>query len=400
MISYEEALDIISEHKLNPKTGNLPLADINGHILNENITADRDFPPFDRVSMDGIAINYQAYAEGQRVFEIEKTIGAGTPQSTLQDDKQCVQIMTGAMLPIGADTVIRYEDLTIDDNTATINVEIIRHQQNVHFKGLDKSKGDIVLSKGTVLGSPEMIVAAAVGKAELEVLLPPKAAIVTTGDELVDISETPADHQIRRSSNYGVQDLLKQWNISSDQLHLNDDKKLIINKLKSIIETNNLLVLTGGVSRGKFDYLPEVLEELGVVKHFHKVKQRPGKPFWFGTTPNGTTVFALPGNPVSTFACANIYIRYWLEKSYNITPHQVFVKLAEDVGFQPPLTYFLECNTQSNKFGELEARPSRGHGSGDFANMTQANGFVILPADKTEFKKGEVYPYVFYRKTL
>jgi len=398
MISYQEALATISKYPFEPKSGHLKLGEINGHILNEDLYADRDFPPYDRVTMDGISINYEAFDKGQRSFEIEKTIGAGMPQSSLEDTAKCVQIMTGAMLPLNADTIIRYEDITIEDDIATINVDTVKPRQNVHFKGEDKKQGDVVLPKGTVLGAPEMIIAASIGKPTLEVLLPPKAAIITTGDELVSIDETPLDHQIRRSSNYGVQDLLKQWNVGAKQYHINDDKQLIMNKLSSIISTVDLLVLTGGVSRGKFDFLPEVLEELGVVKHFHKVKQRPGKPFWFGTAPNGSTVFALPGNPVSTFACANVYIKQWLTKSLGINDQTIYVKLNQDIDFAPPLTYFLECRAEFSSSGELEATPFRGHGSGDFANMSQANGFVILPSDKLEFKKGEVYPYILYRK--
>lgn len=400
MISYKEALDIIAKHPFSPKSGQLALNEINGHVLNEDILADRDFPPFDRVTMDGIAINHAAYAKGQRGFAIEKTIGAGMPQSSLEDAVKCVQIMTGAMLPLNADTIIRYEDITIVDDVATINVDSVKHTQNVHFKGEDKKQGDKVLAKGTVLGAPEMIIAASVGRPTLEVLLPPKAAIITTGDELVGIEESPLDHQIRRSSNYGVQDLLKQWNIDAKQHHLVDNKELMVRELSSIIATVDLLVLTGGVSRGKFDFLPDVLEELGVVKHFHKVKQRPGKPFWFGTAPNGTTVFALPGNPVSTFACANVYIKHWLSLSLGLKQYPIYVKLTQDVEFQPPLTYFLECKAAFNTSAELEATPYRGHGSGDFANMSEANGFIILPDDKSSFMKGEVYPYVQYRKTL
>ncbi len=400
MISYQEALDIIAKHPFKAKSGHLKLEEINGHVLNEDLYADRDFPPFDRVTMDGISINHAAYAKGQRSFTIEKTIGAGMPQSSLEDISYCVQIMTGAMLPLNADTIIRYEDIAIEDNIATINVDTVKHQQNVHFKGEDKKQGDLVLSKGTVLGAPEMIIAASIGRPTLDVLLPPKAAIITTGDELVGIDETPLDHQIRRSSNYGVQDLLQQWNINAKQHHLKDNKKLMIRELSSIIETVDLVVLTGGVSRGKFDFLPEVLEELGVVKQFHKVKQRPGKPFWFGSAPNGTTVFALPGNPVSTFACANVYIKHWLSHSLGSSPQTMYVKLNQDIDFLPPLTYFLECRAEFNTSGELVATPFRGHGSGDFANMSHANGFVILPEDKSEFKKGEVYPYVQYRKTL
>ncbi len=398
MISYHEALDIISKHPFKAKSGHLKLEEINGHVLNEDILADRDFPPYDRVTMDGIAINHATYTKGQRRFEIEKTIGAGMPQSSLDDTTKCVQIMTGAMLPLNADTIIRYEDIAIENNIATINVNSVKHQQNIHFKGEDKKQGDTVLAKGTVLGAPEMIMAASIGRPTLRVLLPPKAAIITTGDELVAIDETPLEHQIRRSSNYGVQGLLKQWNIDANQHHLKDNKVLMISELSSIIETVDLVVLTGGVSRGKFDFLPEVLEELGVVKHLHKVKQRPGKPFWFGTAPNGTTVFALPGNPVSTFACANVYIKHWLSHSLGTSPQTIYVKLNKDIDFLPPLTYFLECRAEFNTSGELVATPFRGHGSGDFANMSQANGFVILPDDKSEFKKGEVYPYILYRK--
>ncbi len=398
MISYHEALEIISKHPLKAKSGYLKLEEINGHVLNEDILADRDFPPYNRVTMDGISINHAAYAKGQRSFSIEKTIGAGMPQSSLEDASNCVQIMTGAMLPLEADTIIRYEDITIEDNIATINVDTVKHQQNVHFKGEDKKQGDLVLSKGTVLGAPEMIIAASIGRPTLDVLLPPKVAIITTGDELVGIDEIPLDHQIRRSSNYGVQGLLQQWDIHAKQYHLVDNKELMVNELSSIIETVDLLILTGGVSRGKFDFLPEVLEELGVVKHFHKVKQRPGKPFWFGTAPNGTTVFALPGNPVSTFACANVYIKHWLSHSLDTSPQTIYVKLNQDIVFTPPLTYFLECRAEFNTSGEFVATPFRGHGSGDFANMSHANGFVILPDDKSEFKKGEVYPYILYRK--
>ena len=400
MISYKEALDIITQHPLKPTKSKIKLEEVSGHVLNEDIIADRDFPPFDRVTMDGIAINFEAFAAGQREFSIESTIGAGMPQSTLEDKSKCVQIMTGAIMPHQADTVIRYEDITIRGDKATINKAGIKAQQNVHFKGMDRKAGDIVLSKGIRLGAPETIVAAAVGKAEPEVLNMPKAVIITTGDELVDIEVSPLEHQIRRSSNYGVQSLLQQWNITAKQYHLKDNKTLMISQLTGLIETVDLLVFTGGVSRGKFDYLPEVLEELGVIKHFHKVKQRPGKPFWFGTTPNGTTVFALPGNPVSTFACANVYIGHWLNVSYGLNEKTAYVRLAEDVSFAPPLTYFLECYAETNTLGELVATPFKGHGSGDFANMTQANGFVILPDDRSEFKQGEVYPYIFYRKAF
>ncbi|MFT6972563.1 MAG: molybdopterin molybdotransferase [Roseivirga sp.] len=396
-INYSEALSIVESNPFTPVSIAKELKDCLGSILKEDLVADRPFPPFDRVTMDGIAIDFKAFEQGQTVFDIEHTIPAGTAQYSLKNKACCVQIMTGAMMPVGADTVIRYEDISIKENKATINITELRPKQNVHFRGIDKKQGDLIVKKGVQLGAPEMNIAAAIGKAQLQVLCPPKAMIITTGDELVPINEIPEPHQIRRSGNYGVQALLNQLGIKTEMHHLKDDKALIKKELKSIIETYSCIVLSGGVSKGKFDYLPEVLEELGVKKHFHKVNQRPGKPFWFGTATNGTTIFALPGNPVSSFMCAAVYIRAWVNASLNLPQRNIKVKLGSDVNFMPPLTYFLECAVVYNDQAELMAYPSIGHGSGDFANLVVADGFVVLPEDQNTFKKGEVFDFVPFR---
>ncbi len=396
-ISSQEALDIIADHKIQLGSKKVNLQEAYGKVLNEDIYADRDFPPFDRVTMDGIAIRFSTYENGQRTFAIEKTIAAGMPKSMLDDSHKCVQIMTGAIMPDGADTVIRYEDITIEENTARVNTDSLKPQQNVHFKGIDRNAGDVVLYKGTLLGAPEMNIAAAVGKDELNVLTPPKAMIVTTGDELVAIHETPKEHQIRRSGNYGIRALVENWGIQTEMLHLDDDKKLMSDALSAVLKNYDLVLLTGGVSKGKFDYLPDVLEELGVEKHFHKVKQRPGKPFWFGQAPNGSVVFALPGNPVSSFMCTAVYVRAWLAKSLDLKTNNMFARLTEDVSFPRPLTYFMECSASFSDDGIVLATPSLGNGSGDFANMVSANGFIVLPPEKDIFKAGEVYPFISYR---
>jgi len=396
-IPYLEALSIVKSNPFTPVQTEKELKDCLGLILNEDLVADRPFPPFDRVTMDGIAIDYKAFEQGQRTFEIEQTIAAGTAQYTLQNRENCVQIMTGAMMPIGVDTVVRYEDITIEGSKATINIEALMPQQNVHFEGIDKRKGDVIVKRGIRLGAPEVNIAAAIGKSKLSVLSPPKAIIITTGDELVPIDDIPEPHQIRRSGNYGVQAILNQFDIETSMHHLNDDKALIKKELNTFIETHDCIVLSGGVSKGKFDFLPEVLEELGVKKHFHKVNQRPGKPFWFGTAPNGTTIFALPGNPVSSFMCASVYIRAWVNTSLKQSETSIKVKLDQDVNFPAPLTYFLECSTTFNENAELVAHPFIGHGSGDFANLVAADGFIILPDDKSTFKKGEVFDFVPYR---
>ena len=399
MISYQEALDILQQFPLQLSDEEVSITNANGRVLAKDIISDRDLPPYDRVTMDGIAINFDAYQKGQRSFDVIATIGAGVPQKTIEEAEKCVQIMTGAIMPIGLDTIIRYEDITIENGIASIKEEVVR-AQNIHFRGEDRKQGEVVLAKGTELGPTELIVAAAVGRSGLTVYKMPKAAIITTGDELVDVHEKPEAHQIRRSSNYGVLALLKSWGIESNQFHLKDNKELLSRELSFLIESYDLLVITGGVSRGKFDFLPEVMDELGVKKHFHKVKQRPGKPFWFGSAPNGTTIFALPGNPVSSFVCANAYLKFWLRKSLGLKANLGFVKLTNDVTFMPPLTYFLECQVSTTPTGERIAETFKGNGSGDFANMTVADGFIVLPEEKNEFFAGEVYPYIPYRNSI
>lgn len=396
-ITYEKALSILEQHK-----GVFPIEIRNlenciGAYLAEDLIADRDFPPFDRVTMDGIAIAYDAFKNGKREFKIEATAAAGTPQKTLQGPLNCIEVMTGAIMPNKVDTVIRYEDLDIIDGKATILLEKLQHKQNVHFKGIDISEGTTIVSKGNRLSSAEINIAAAVGKASLKIKKIPKVVIFSTGDELVPVHETPKLHQIRRSNIHGIQSTLKEWGISAGLKHLPDDKDKMEKIISSLLESYDLFIFTGGVSKGKFDYLPDVLESLNITKHFHKIQQRPGKPFWFGTNSAGKKIFALPGNPVSSFVCVYIYLQFWLKKSLGVTNTQLYVKLKTDVQFMPNLVYFLEATLESKMDGTLVANPIKGNGSGDFANLVKTDGFLVLPQNKSIFKKGEVYPFVSYR---
>jgi len=151
-------------------------------------------------------------------------------------------------------------------------------------------------------------------------------------------------------------------------------------------------LLSGGISMGKFDYIPKALEELQVQQLFHKVAQRPGKPFWFGKHDNGVVVFAFPGNPVATFMCLHRYFLTWLQATLGLKPQPAaYAILDSDFTFQPPLEYYLQVKLQSNKQGHLMAAPIEGNGSGDFANLADTNAFMELPLNKNDFKKGEVY---------
>lgn len=396
-IPYEKALSILEEHK-----GDFPIESRNlenciGAYLAEDLIADRDFPPFDRVTMDGIAIVYDSFEKGQRTFTIESTAAAGTPQLTLKDTRNCIEVMTGAIMPNGVDTVIRYEDLELTESSASINLDALKHKQNVHFKGIDISKETVIVSKGKRLSSAEINIAAAVGKAFLQIRKMPKVVIFSTGDELVPVHQTPELHQIRRSNIYGIQATLKEWGVQSHLEHLADDKEEMLIVISKLLEEYDLFIFTGGVSKGKFDYLPDVLEELQVTKHFHKIQQRPGKPFWFGSNSDGKKIFALPGNPVSSFVCVYMYLKFWLQKSLSIEQEQLYVTLKNDIGFKPDLVYFLEATLESTADGKLVANGIKGNGSGDFANLVKTDGFLILPQNKSQFFANEVYPFVSYR---
>lgn len=398
MLSVDQAEKIIFENLLSLPGERVGLEQARGRALREPIVADRDFPPFDRVTMDGIAIRYAAFEAGRRQFVVQGIQAAGQAPQTLGDEAACLEVMTGAMLPDGADAVVRYEDLDITDGMATLLCADVAAGQNIHVRGSDRREGDLLLPAGKRIGPAEIATAATVGKTGILVSARPKAAIVSTGDELVDISATPLPHQIRRSNVYAVQALLADYlHPNSRIFHFPDDRVSIAAGLEAIFAEFELLVLSGAVSEGKFDFLPEVLTALGVETLFHKVAQRPGKPFWFGRLPGKAVVFALPGNPVSTFLCARRYLLPFLEQSARVTPQvPETAVLGAPVHFKPALTFFLPVRVVPEK-GLLQAYPLAGQGSGDLANLNDADGFLELPLERDVFNAGEAFPFFRYR---
>lgn len=398
MITVQEALTILSNHTVGFGIEEIELSDSLNRILKEDWHTDRDLPPYDRVTMDGIAINHAVFADGTRSFPIEDVAAAGMPQKTMQNSNACLEVMTGSILPLNTDTVIRYEDLKIEDGIAHLQIDSITKTQNIHFKGEDRSAGQLVAKKNTKVSSAEIGLGASIGKAAVRVAKLPKVMVISTGDELVEIDKVPLAHQIRRSNVYRLVTTLSSYNIIADTDHLNDDPAEIKTSIEKYLDTYDVIVLSGGVSKGKFDYLPQVLEELGVKKLFHKIRQRPGKPFWFGKYKDQSTIFALPGNPVSSFLCMQRYFRHWLELSQlGHAPAKQHAVLESDVTFNPDLTYFLEVKLSSTPDGKVMATPMKGNGSGDLANLTVADAFIELPRGRNEFKSGEVFPYYQYR---
>lgn len=392
MVSVKDALRLVLENAISPKTESVDFQVSLGRILAEDLVADRDFPPFDRVTMDGIALNFSAFNDGLKSFKIQEIQAAGDEQKTLKSPQNCIEIMTGAVLPKNTDTIIRYEDLEIEDGFATVLAEVKRNQ-NVHFQGQDKLSGQVLVRKGKVINASHVAIAASIGKQNLAVWALPKIAIASSGDELVGVAEVPLPHQIRLSNVYAIVAILKKFNAAVDIFHINDTLKDSVSKIEEMLKNYDVLIFSGGVSMGKKDFIPQALSKNSVKEIFHKIAQKPGKPMWFGKN-DSTIVFALPGNPVSTYLCTIKYVLPWLKNHLGVFEEKnSSVKLTEDINFKPKLNYFLQVKIQNDK-GCFYATPLKNHGSGDFISLAEADGFIELPYRESGlFLKGEIVDF-------
>lgn len=396
LISFQNAYDHVLNNSRELGVEYVPLHQSSGRILALGIRADRNLPPFDRATMDGIAIRYSTLKQGVSTFSIIGEARAGTPLRKLQDETTCLEIMTGAIVPSGADTVIRYEDLSIDADRAKITGEV-QPGQSIHREGSDAVKGKLLLAEGTMIGPAEIAVLASVGCTSVPVCRAPRTIVVSTGDELIEISQTPLPHQIRRSNVHALVSALKNLGIEAKMEHLPDRRDQIYQDLSRILASSEVLILSGGVSMGKYDFLPEVFEALGVKKSFHRVAQRPGKPFWFGIQPDsGCRVFSFPGNPVSTFLNYHLYFRHWLFKSWNLKVSIPLLPLSHPLNNTSGLTQF-HLGKVVIKDGNIEVLPVTMNSSGDFVSLSDAGGFIRLDPGKGRFEAGTPCPFLSYK---
>ncbi|WP_282165383.1 molybdopterin molybdotransferase MoeA [Cellulophaga baltica] len=387
MITYEEAFRRVMLYTKDFGTVSVPLMESVNCVLAETIYADRDFPPFNRSTKDGIALQHSAFETNEQVFKIEGIIGAGLAQQKLENPKSCLEIMTGAVVPAYADTIVMYEDIEIKDGYATVHTEPVKGQ-NIHLQGSDKKEGTVLLEKGIRISPAEIGILASVGKASVVVQKTPTVCVISTGDELVPVSEIPKPHQIRTSNVLSLKAALQKENITATHLHLNDNKKVIQAAVLKALTEYDVLLLSGGVSKGKFDFIPEVMDELGVEKVFHKVLQRPGKPFWFGVHEEyNAMVFSFPGNPVSTFSNYCVYFAPWLKNSMGLGVRDRFVVLKNDVEKHPILTLYIPAVLEWDG-ATLLAKTVANNGSGDLTSLAEIDGFVCLPPGEANYEKG------------
>ena len=393
MLTPAEAEKLIGERLACLPIESLPLAQCAGAVLRENIYAERDQPPFDRVAMDGVALQSDAVKAGHRRYRIQAVQAAGDPALTLASRTACIEVMTGAILPVDCDAVVPVEQIVSREGEIELGADVqVERWQNVHRRGSDSRQGALLLSTGTRLSAPEVAIAASAGMARVRVSSQPMVVVISTGNELIEPGEPILPHQVRRSNVYAVVSGLRRQGfqrVADD--HVQDDAEALRTRLKFHLDTHDVLILSGGVSMGRFDLVPSVLKELGVEVVFHKVAQRPGKPLWFGMAPSGAAVFALPGNPVSTLVCLARYVVPALFASMGQTPRPPEkIALSAPVNVGSATALFMPVRVEIDDWGRAWAVPCPTNGSGDFVALAGTDGFVELPPGPNVYPKGFV----------
>ncbi len=388
MISLQEAKELVLQQAHSFGKEKLQLDDAIGRVLCQTISADRDYPPFNRATMDGIAININDWNNGIRSFAVAEIIYAGGISTKTITAGECYKIMTGASVPVAADAVIRIEDITEESNRLSINVSEVNPFQNIALKGKDIKQESSIIDHA-VLCSPSVItVLASLGYYQVEVEKLPTIAIITTGDEVVNINEPVNEVQIRNSNAHLLKALLDKWKIKPTAcIHVKDDAAALSAAVKKYL-SNDILILSGAVSAGDADFVPEVLINAGAKKIFHKAAIRPGKPIWFGQFENGATVFALPGNPFSTLATFKLFIESFLYACFGLSqPSGLALPVNETRIKKSNLDEFFPVTITSCP---SVAVPLNFNTSGDITAALHADALALHPADKPELIKGDI----------
>jgi len=389
LISVAEAEALIAAHMPSFGTESVALDAAAGRVLRQPVHAERDHPAFDRVMMDGVGVRWSqpmlaSYARaGQQM--------AGMGRMTLRDPATCLEVTTGAIVPEGCDCIIPVEQTRRDGDHYLLAAGYRPAKgQFIHGQGSDCRAGARVLDAGVRLGPPEMAQLAANGAAQVEVAAIPSIAILATGDELVAADAPLGEGQIRRSNDIAIAAALRGHGLDRVVLsHVADDLDATSRTLGALLTAHDVVIISGGVSMGQRDYVPEALAGLGVRRVFHRIAQRPGKPMWFGVGPGRQVVFALPGNPVSSLVCAVRYVRPAILKAMGLAAGALeVVCLDSDVEISQALTCFVPVHVRQDASGRLVASPVPSPTSGDFSSLVRAHGVVQLPAGENRVSAG------------
>ena len=376
MISVQEAQAILRDRiNTTSKTQRLPLALATGAILSHDVISPIDMPPFRQSAMDGYALN----ANGQNVFQVIDEVKAGGGNEPEIKPGQAVRIFTGAAVPESASAVIMQEKVERSGDSITIQVPI-KEGQNIRPRGEQVITGQIALKKGQKLSSAGIGFLASLGIIEVEVYQSPSIAVVVTGDELVDPG-TPLQYgQIYESNAIMLSSLLKDLGYHKVSIQkVSDDFEATYQTLKSTFDANDVVLISGGISVGDYDFVGKALLDLGIEQHFYKIKQKPGKPLFFGTK-GEKVVFALPGNPGSALSCFYIYVLEALNRISGNTSfalNQVEAHSLASFEKRGDRAQFLKAIYKDGKVSILE-----GQNSSMLHTFSLANAFVFLEEDQ------------------
>ena len=391
MLTYKEAQEIIYNEAKSFGVETIDLNEADGRVLAEDIFADRDYPPFNRSAMDGYAIRFEDWTNGTREFEIQEVIFAGTAPTEQLKSNAAFKIMTGAAVPLSADTVIRREDAVENGSVVSFNIQHLKEFQNIARKGEDLNKDDLAIPLHNICTPAVIATLATLGKSIITVETLPKVALLTTGNEVKALDEELSDVEIRNSNYYLLKSLLKAWQIKPILYkHISDNKAQLKTTIQEALKFD-IVILSGGVSAGDADYVPEILESLGVKKLFHKVAIKPGKPIWCGKMQNGPMVFALPGNPFSSLVTFKIFVEIFIAKSLGLNSYPSLKSILKDTKTRK--TSFDEFFPAKFTSSGTALLVTRLNGSGDIRLGIDADVLAIHPSDADILNEGQVIEY-------
>ena len=347
MISVSEAIRLIKEHAIHSNSGEVSLMDALGCVTADHIVAPIDTPPFDNSAMDGYAFSFEHW-DKTSPLKIVNEIQAGTQSDYTLKAQEASRIFTGAPVPEGADTVIMQEKTQRSGDLLTIADPNIHSNLNIRQQGSQSKKGDLAIPKDQLISPATISYLAGMGIEKIKVYKKPTVGIILTGKELVKPGQTLEKGQIYESNGIGLQAALRNLHIETESLLTVDDKKEeLVPAIKKMMHYD-ILILTGGVSVGEYDLVPESLEKCGVKKVFHKIKQRPGKPIYFGTHSKGV-VFGLPGNPAAVMSSFYFYIQLAVGQFMKRDLiKKIKLTLENEYSKKPGLTYFLKGKISEN----------------------------------------------------
>jgi molybdopterin molybdotransferase len=394
MRTVADAQALVLQHTTAVAATTVPLAPALGLVLAEDVVSDLDMPPFDKAMMDGYAVRVGDLPGGRGFLTVIEEITAGQTPTRALGAGQAARIMTGAPIPAGTEAVVQVERTRqAEDGRVHIEDPPLKAGQNVLPRGREMRAGDVVLHAGAVLRPQEIGVLATVGRLALRVIPRPSVAVLATGDELVEADQRPGPGQIRNGNGPTIVAQVTRAGGLPRSLGIARDR---IDALRAMIADGlqcDVLILSGGVSAGKLDLVPGVLQELGVEAHFHKVEMKPGKPVFFGTR-GRTLVFGLPGNPVSTFVCFELFVR----------PAVRLLRGVKDAGTALPLAplagdFAYRTDRPTYHPARLDARPDGWRvqpvpwfGSPDLRSLTACNCLVLLPVGDHQHRAGQAFP--------